>query len=215
MALITLCSSQTFNSEPLAQQVLESHSAQPLRHKRRAPSIRAIGEQDLDSNEVTQSALSILKSLVESASGVQIGYLVTSPFISFLDRCGWLGRQEGEKSGDSARGNFATWLFSSAVQWSTQYKGEVLTSLVAVLEEEKEGLPATDRARVSHLIASILDAPYSLAGISTSDLLSSLSSLLIRRVRLDSSDPSIDSLVGSIGLLGGRHANAYATQTVS
>jgi hypothetical protein len=111
--------------------------------------------------------------------------------------------------------SFANWLFSSASSWSQlQYKFEVLTSLVEVLEDIPDSPPAQDKVNtLVEIIRSILDSPHSLVGLSTSDLLSSLLNVLVRRVRLDPTDGSLDALVGAVGSLGGsRHL--YTTQTV-
>jgi hypothetical protein len=144
--------------------------------------------------DVSNASLRALFSLLGNANGAQIGYIMHSSFDgldqlqgwSSLDHCCWFARRVAE--------------------WSQyQYRYAVPTWLVERLHVSQEKATATPlHAALLAMVTTVFNSPIPLINLSTSDIMSNLVTLLLRRTTLDPNDPLIPALVECISSLG-RH----------
>ncbi len=95
------------------------------------------------------------------------------------------------------------WLAQSMCSWTAlQYRFVVLDTLVDHLVENCEGTATTKHFSLIEMSRSILTGQLSLIGLSTSDTLSNLTALVVRRVYKDTRDSLLPPLVDCISGLG-------------
>jgi len=144
--------------------------------------------------DVSNASLRALFSLLGHANGAQIGYIMHSSFDSLDQLQGWNSLDH------------CCWYARKAVEWSQyQYRYAVPTWLIERLHVSQETTTSTpSHAGLLAMMTTILNSPTPLINLSTSDIMSNLITLLLRRTTMDPNDSLILPLVRCISSLG-RH----------
>ena len=182
-------------------------SKKPLAIRRtRSISAHVAGEKGPSSEDVISAAIGTLRGLLRHADAVQVQSVVQN-VIAWLDNKSALSipapadhRQLVSPWEDS---QWCCWLAESLCSWtSLQYRFVVLDTLVDHLVENCEGKATAKHLSLIQMSRSILTGQLSLIGLSTSDTLSNLSALVVRRVYKDTRDSLLPPLVDCISGLG-------------
>lgn len=164
--------------------------------ERRAASIHihVDGEKGPSTQEVSSACLRALFSLLEHVNGAQLGFIMKSSFENLdslklwgqVDHCCWFARKTAE--------------------WAQyQYRYAVSTWLVERLVESQDVVPPTAvHHALAAMVTTVFESPTPLINLSTSDVMSGLMTLVIRRTAIDPEDPLLPALVGCMSSLG-RH----------
>ncbi|KAF9464410.1 hypothetical protein BDZ94DRAFT_1161875 [Collybia nuda] len=166
--------------------------------ERRAASIHVHidGDNGPSTADVSNATLRGLFSLLDHANGVQIGYIMQSSFDTLDQLQGWSSIDH------------CCWFAQKVAEWSQyQYRYAVPTWLVERLLQSQESTTSTSLSLHGALVAmitSVFNSPTPLVNLSTSDILSNLVTLLLRRAAVDPEDPILPRLVQCISSLG-RH----------
>jgi hypothetical protein len=164
--------------------------------ERRAASIHihVDGDNGPSMADVSNASLRALFSLLGHANTSQIGYIMHSSFESVNQLQGW------------TRLDHCCWFARKAAEWSQyQYRFAVPTWLVEQLHVNQEMTTVTSlHAALLAMVTTVFNSPIPLINLSTSDIMSNLITLLVRRTALDPNDSLIPALVECISSLG-RH----------
>lgn len=163
--------------------------------ERRAASIHlhVDGEKGPSVSDVANASLQALYSLLQHANGAHLGY-VTQAGLDCLDSLnGW---EQAEA---------CCWFTNKLVDWSQyQYRYAVPTRLVEqLLSIQDITTTKPQHLTLAAMIARVFSSPTPLVNVSTSDVASNLSSLLLRRVTVDPHSALPHALVECIASLGG------------
>jgi protein EFR3 len=172
---------------------LEEFRARPAT-ERRAASIHmhVDGDKGPSMAEVTNASLQTLYSLLEHSNGAQLGQIMKAALDSL----------EVLKAWDKLE--HCCWFAQKASEWSQyQYRYAVPTWLVERLLESQD-VPTTTSLHnaLAAMVTTVFNSPTPLVNLSTSDIISNLITLIIRRVSLDPGDPLLPTLVECIASLG-------------
>jgi hypothetical protein len=162
--------------------------------ERRAASIHAHvdGESGPSSSDVLNTSLRALQHMIQHSNGAQMGLLMQATFEGLGDLKVW------EKL-DQSR-----WLAQKACEWAQyQYRYAVPTRLVEqlLLIQDSSICTAQHRA-LATMVPAVFTSPVPLVNLSTSDIISNLITLVLRRVSIDPQDALLPSLVECISSLG-------------
>ncbi|CBQ72418.1 conserved hypothetical protein [Sporisorium reilianum SRZ2] len=182
-------------------------SKKPLAIRRtRSISAHVAGEKGPSSEDVISAAIGTLRGLLRHADAVQVQSIVQN-VIAWLDNKSALSipapndRRQVVSQWDDPQ--WCCWLAESLCSWtSLQYRFVVLDTLVDHLVENCEGKATAKHASLIEMSRTILTGQLSLIGLSTSDTLSNLSALAVRRVYKDTRDSLLPPLVDCISGLG-------------
>lgn len=170
--------------------------------ERRAASIHVHIDGDVGPSaaEVTNAVLHILFVLLGHVNVSQLGQVMQSTFDTLVHLDAW---KEIE---------YCCWFAKRITEWvQYQYRYVVPTWLVERLLENQDA-PATGplpKALLS-MVAAVLNAPIPLVDISSSDMLSNLVVLMLRRIAKDPKDELVPVIVSCISSLG--HHVYYSDQ---
>ncbi|ESK94402.1 cellular morphogenesis-related protein [Moniliophthora roreri MCA 2997] len=164
--------------------------------ERRAASIHLHidGENGPSMSDVCSTALRTLYSLLQHINGSQLGHIMRSSFDNMDELNGWALQEH------------CCWLSRKMSDWSQyQYRYAVPTWLVERLTEVQDAPQVDDMHKVLiAMITTVFNSPTPLINLSTSDVLTNLMTVLIRRVSADPQDALPPALVECISSLG-RH----------
>ncbi|EEB93307.1 hypothetical protein MPER_08058, partial [Moniliophthora perniciosa FA553] len=164
--------------------------------ERRAASIHLHidGENGPSMSDVCSTALRTLYSLLQHINGSQLGHIMRSSFDNMDELKGWALQEH------------CCWLSRKMSDWSQyQYRYAVPTWLVERLTEVQDAPQVDDMHRVLiAMITTVFNSPTPLINLSTSDVLTNLMTVLIRRVSTDPQDALPPAFVECISSLG-RH----------
>lgn len=162
--------------------------------ERRAASIHAHvdGESGPSSFDVLNTSLRALQHMIQHSDGAQMGLLMLATFEGLSDLKVW------EKL-DQSR-----WLAQKACEWAQyQYRYAVPTRLVEQLLLIQDSLICTAQHRaLATMVPAVFTSPVPLVNLSTSDIISNLITLVLRRISIDPQDALLSSLVECISSLG-------------
>ena len=175
---------------------------------RRAHSISGVvaGEKGPFSEDVVSAALGVLQTLVRHGDAGHVQAIVTHA-ISWMDGKSALPIP-APADGRAAKSHWdntewSCWLAQSLGSWAAvQYRYVVLTTFVEHLVDVCEGQATQKHLSLIEMSRTMLTGQLSLFGLSTSDLLSSLAGLAVRRVYRDTRDSLLPPLVDCISGLG-------------
>jgi len=164
--------------------------------ERRAASIHVHtdGDKGPSASDVSEACLRALYCLLGHANGAQLGYVMQSSFDNLDLIQGW------------SKIGHCCWYAQKAAEWAQyQYRYVVPTWLVDRLSSQENTLdvPPLLESLVS-MITSVFSSSTPLINLSSSDILSNLLSLLLRRISMFPEDCALPILVESISSLG-RH----------
>ncbi|KZT19277.1 hypothetical protein NEOLEDRAFT_982376 [Neolentinus lepideus HHB14362 ss-1] len=179
--------------EKPASPYLDEFRTRPL-NERRAASIHVHvdGENGPSAEDVTDACLRVLSSVFAHSNGAQVGFIMQAIFDSLEDTKGW------EKP------DHCCWLARKATDWTQyQYRYAVPTRLVERLQEAQD-IPMTTslHTTLAAMITAVFTSPTPLVNLSTSDIISNLITLILRRVAMDPEDSMLPALVECISSLG-------------
>ncbi|KAH7931244.1 hypothetical protein BV22DRAFT_1027474 [Leucogyrophana mollusca] len=162
--------------------------------ERRAASIHAHvdGESGPSSLDVLDASLRALSHLLQHSNGGHVGSIMQAAFESLDELKSW-------NSLDQCR-----WFAQKACEWTQyQYRYSVPTRLVERLLETQD-LPVStpEQEALAAMVTTVFTSPIPLVNLSTSDIISNLITLVLRRVGVNPNDALLPSLVGSIASLG-------------
>ncbi|KAJ6628774.1 hypothetical protein B0H10DRAFT_1989294 [Mycena sp. CBHHK59/15] len=164
--------------------------------ERRAASIHVHvdGETGPSMSEVSSASLRALFSLLEHANGNQLGYIMRASFDTLDDSKSWVKVEH------------CCWLAKKIAEWAQyQYRYAVPTWLVERLVENQEVTTATVmHTALAAMVTTVFNSSTPLVNLSTSDIVSNLVTLLIRRASINADDGLLPALVECIASLG-RH----------
>ncbi|KAF8639813.1 hypothetical protein AX17_001071 [Amanita inopinata Kibby_2008] len=170
--------------------------------ERRAASIHAHidGDNGPSAADVLNAVLRVLFALLSHANGSQLGQIIQSTFDNLDALSGW------------SKIDCCCWFTRKMAEWSQyQYRYVVPTWLVERLLENQEAPATTPLLKALLLmVTAVLDSSIPLVDLSSSDILSNLVSLMVRRVAKDPQDGLLPAVVQCIASLG-RHVH-YSDQ---
>lgn len=162
--------------------------------ERRATSIHlhVTGETGPSNKDVANAAMRALSALFEHSNGSQAGVSIRAAIDSFNEIDAW----------DKAE--HCRWFAVRAAEWTQyQYRYAIPTRLVECLVQEQDASQTTGRHNtLAAMVTAVFTSPVPLVNLSTSDIISSLVSVILRRVAKDPDDALLPALVESIASLG-------------
>ena len=161
--------------------------------ERRATSVHLHkdGEKGPSLSDVAGSALSIFRAMMTQSNGAQIGIIMQAAFISL------------DKTGNWEKNDHCRWLAQAGVEWAQyQHRYAVPTRLVERLLETPDSTSQPTHTALTSMVTTVFTSPTPLVNISTSDVVSNLISLVLRRTTVNPDDPLLPALVESISSLG-------------
>ncbi len=163
-------------------------------YERRAASIHIHidGDKGPSNSDVSDAALWALFSLLSHATGPQLGFIMQSTCDNLDELKGWSAIEH------------CCWLAQKIADWAQyQYRHVVPTWLVERLLEHQNSTTVTPMQRaLTAMITTVLNSPTRMINLSLSDILSNLTTILIRRTAIDAEDQLIPSLEHCIASLG-------------
>ncbi|KAI0921764.1 hypothetical protein AcV5_000732 [Taiwanofungus camphoratus] len=162
--------------------------------ERRAASIHlhVDGDKGPSCGDVANASLHALSSLLGHSHGNQAAIIMTAAFGYFEDSGGW------------DKVDHCRWFAAKAAEWTQyQYRHAVPTRLVECLVEAQDASrPSSRHSTLAAMITTVFTSPTPLVNLSTSDIISSLISLIFRRVSIEPEDVLLPKLVECIASLG-------------
>jgi hypothetical protein len=163
--------------------------------ERRAPSIQVHidGDSGPSMKDVTDACLHIVFPLFDqSNSAAQISHIMKAVFGVLDELQGW------------GKPDLCCWFAQKASEWSQyQYRYAVPTCLVEnLLESQDTFMPSLRHKALATMITTVFSSPTPLINLSTSDIISNLVTLILRRVSINPYDSLLPALVGCIASLG-------------
>ena len=172
---------------------MEEFRTRPL-DQRRAASIHVHvdGESGPSSADILIASLRALSLLFQQSNAAQIALLLQAAFESVDDQHLW-------DKVDQSR-----WFARKACEWSQyQYRYAVPSRLVERLLETRDTPVSTHQQRtLTKMLTTVFTSPIPLVNLSTSDIVSNLVTLVLRKVSVNVDDDLLPLLVESIGSLG-------------
>lgn len=162
--------------------------------QRRAASIHVHvdGESGPSSADILTASLRALSLLLRHANAPQIGLILQAAFDSLNDQQLWCNVDQ------------CRWFARKACEWTQyQYRYAVPSRLVErLLETQDTPLSTHTQKTLTRMLTTVFTSPIPLVNLSTSDIVSNLVTLVLRRVSLNPDDDLLPSLVECIGSLG-------------
>lgn len=162
--------------------------------QRRAASIHAHvdGESGPSSADVLTASLRAFALLLRHSIAAQIGLILQAAFETMDDQQLW------NKVDQSC------WFVRKACEWTQyQYRYAVPSRVVERLLETHDTPVSTAQQRtLTKMLTTVFTSPIPLVNLSTSDIVSNLTTLVLRRVSVNLDDDLLPLLVESIGSLG-------------
>ncbi|TFK79781.1 hypothetical protein K466DRAFT_505019, partial [Polyporus arcularius HHB13444] len=162
--------------------------------ERRAASIHLHidGDQGPSSGVVANTALRATSSLLGHTNGHQASAVVKASIETLDESQGW------------EQVEHCRWLAEKAAEWTQyQYRYAIPTRLVECLAEGQDAAQPTARhTTLAAMITTVFTSSTPLVNLSTSDIISSLISITLRRVTVSPNDSLLPALVECISSLG-------------
>ncbi|THV08394.1 hypothetical protein K435DRAFT_740455 [Dendrothele bispora CBS 962.96] len=165
--------------------------------ERRAASIHIHidGDKGPSMSDVSSAALRALFSLLEHVNGSQLSSILRSWLDNLGELKGW------------SKVSHCCWFAQKITEWSQyQYRYAVPNILVEhLVAQGQDGQQTTDLSQtLITMVTTVFSSPVPLVNLSTSDILSNLVMILLRRCSTNHEDPLLPSLIQCISSLG-RH----------
>ena len=149
------------------------------------------GEKGPSLSDVASSALSIFRAMMTQSNGAQIGLIMQAAFNNL------------DKTNNWGKTDHCRWLAQAGAEWAQyQHRYAVPTRLVERLLETPDSASQPMHTALTSMVVTVFTSPTPLVNISTSDVVSNLISLVLRRTAVDPDDPLLPALVESISSLG-------------
>ena len=149
------------------------------------------GEKGPSLSDVASSALSIFRAMMTQSNGTQIGVIMQATFNSL------------DKTNNWRKTDHCRWLAQAGAEWAQyQHRYAVPMRLVERLLETPDSPSYPMHTALASMVITVFTSPTPLVNISTSDVVSNLISLVLRRTAVNPDDPLLPTLVESISSLG-------------
>ncbi|EKM59162.1 uncharacterized protein PHACADRAFT_181156 [Phanerochaete carnosa HHB-10118-sp] len=162
--------------------------------ERRATSIHlhVTGQTGPSHRDVANAAMRALSALFEHSNGSQAGVSIQAAIDSLSEIDAW------------DKPEHCRWFAVRAAEWTQyQYRYGIPTRLVECLVQDQDAPQTTGRhSTLAAMITAVFTSPIPLVNLSTSDIISSLISVILRRVAKDPDDALLPALVETIASLG-------------
>ncbi|KAG6903493.1 hypothetical protein C0995_005516 [Termitomyces sp. Mi166 len=184
----------TVKEMPLSPYLAEFRTRPVIERRAASIHLHIDGDNGPSMADVSNAALSALYTLAGHASGVQLGFIMHSAFDSINDAQAWNDVPH------------CCWLSQKVVEWAQyQYRFAVPTWLIERLCKNQDVPSAVAyHITVAEMATTIFNSPVPLVNLSTSDILSSLITMLLRRVESNPDDAILPALISCLSSLG-RH----------
>ncbi|KAI0347191.1 hypothetical protein BDW22DRAFT_1351558 [Trametopsis cervina] len=178
--------------QPSPPHVSEFRSRPAMERRATSIHLHVAGESGPSSRDVANSALRALSYLFGHSNGAQAAISIQAAIDCLNDKNLWDQREH------------CTWFAMHAAEWTQyQYRYAIPTRLVECLVQDQDASKTTMRpSTLAEMITAVFTSPTPLINISTSDIISSLITVALRRVSKDPEDPLLPALVRSISSLG-------------
>ncbi|KAF6762353.1 hypothetical protein DFP72DRAFT_878618 [Ephemerocybe angulata] len=189
--LVTLFQTSTTTLQEQASTVKDSPGSKYLEELRRPAIERRAASIHL---HVSDAALRSLFSLLTHAGGAQLGNIMQSAFDNLDNLKGWVHEEH------------CCWIARQVADWAQyQYRYAVPTWLVEKLLENQDAPTVTPlHTTLAAMVTTVFSSSTPMINLSSSDLMSKLLALLLRRAALSPVDALLPSTVNCIASLG-RH----------
>ncbi|KZP00005.1 hypothetical protein CALVIDRAFT_533671 [Calocera viscosa TUFC12733] len=188
-----VCATMETQPQPTSPYLAEIQQRPPL-SQRRAASIHVHidGEKGPSTLDVAEAALRALKTIFQQSNAAQIARTIGA-IVGSLDSSDVWSNVE-----------FCCWLADRALVWSQyQYRFAVPTRLVdLLLRSQDTPVPTARLMSFMAMLTTVFTSPISLVNFSTSDVLTNLITVLLRRVAIDPEDGLVPALVQCVSSLG-------------
>lgn len=172
---------------------MEEFRARPP-DQRRAASIHVHvdGQSGPSSADVLSASLRAFSLLLQHSNAAQIGLIMQAAFETMDDQQLW------------DRVDQCRWVARKVCEWTQyQYRYAVPSRLVERLLETQDTPVSTHQQRtLTKMLTTVFTSPIPLVNLSTSDIVSNLVTLVLRRVSVNADNDLLPLLVESIGSLG-------------
>ncbi|KAI0092076.1 hypothetical protein BDY19DRAFT_928213 [Irpex rosettiformis] len=162
--------------------------------ERRAASIHihVAGEDGPTSREVANAAIRALSHLFGHSNGGQAAISIQAAIDCFNDANTW------DKT------EHCSWVAVHAAEWTQyQYRYAIPTRLVECLMQDQDTSKNVSRPQaLAAMITAVFNSPIPLVNLSTSDIISSLITVALRRTSKDPEDALLPAIVRSVSSLG-------------
>ena len=162
--------------------------------QRRAASIHVHvdGESGPSSVDILTASLRALSLLLRHANASQIGFILQAAFDTMSDQQLW------------SKVDQSCWFARKACEWAQyQYRYAVPSRLVdRLLETQDTPVSTHEQKTLTKMLTTVFTSPIPLVNLSTSDIVSNLVTLVLRRVSVNPDDDLLPLLVECIGSLG-------------
>ncbi|EJD53693.1 hypothetical protein AURDEDRAFT_180118 [Auricularia subglabra TFB-10046 SS5] len=184
----------TIKSHPSpASPYLAQFQARPHAERRAASiHIHVDGEKGPLFSEVANACIRVLQALFSRCSASQV-VNVLDAYFDYLDKSAYWDQVQ-----------VCCWFSEHAAEWTQyQYRYSVPTKLVErLLDSQDTPLPTHLHTTLAAMVTTVFTSPAPLINLSTSDIISNLITLILRRVAIDPLDALLPPLVQCIASLG-------------
>lgn len=177
---------------PISPYLAEFRTRPALERRAVSIHIHIDGDKGPSMSDVSNACLHALYSLLEHANGSQLGHIMRSICDSLDELKGWESPPH------------CCWIAEKATEWSQfQYRYAVPTWLVErLLENQDSPITTPLHTALAAMITTVFNSPTPLVNLSTSDIISNLITLLLRRTAIDPEDNLLSALVECVSSLG-------------
>ena len=162
--------------------------------ERRAASIHVHidGDNGPSIGDVSDAALRAFFSLLSHANGAQLGYIMQSSFDNLDQVNGWASLRH------------CCWFAQKTAEWAQyQYRYVIPTWLVDRLLAHQDTPNITPlHIALTAMVTAVFSSPTPFINLSSSDIMSNLLTLLLRRISIHPQDAALPALVECISSLG-------------
>ena len=129
--------------------------------------------------------------MLTQSNGAQIGFIMQAAFNSLDQTNNW------------AKTDHCCWLAQAGAEWAQyQHRYAVPTRLIERLLETPDATSLPMHIALTSMVITVFTSPTPLVNISTSDVVSNLINLVLRRTAVNPDDPLLPALVEGISSLG-------------
>ncbi|KAJ7276546.1 hypothetical protein B0H12DRAFT_1207702 [Mycena haematopus] len=186
---------------PISPYLAEFRTRPAIERRAASVHVHIDGEAGPDTSEVSSAALRSLFSLLEHANANQLGHIMRAS-LDTLDT----PSKERPRSKSWDQVEHCCWIAKKTAEWAQyQYRYAIPTWLVERLVENPEITPATPMQKtLAAMVTAVFNSSTPLVNLSTSDIVSNLINLVLRRTSILPGDILLPALVECIASLG-RH----------
>ncbi|OCB87558.1 hypothetical protein A7U60_g5464 [Sanghuangporus baumii] len=179
-------------SPPLGTFLADFRSRPLLERRAASIHLRIDGDEGPTSGDVASAALKAFACLLSQSNGGQVSVVMQAALDS-------LGLHDGWK-----HINHCCWFTRKAIEWTQyQYRFAVPARLIdRLMEAQEDSRPSDLHKTLAAMIKAAFTAPVPLVNLSTSDVCSNLTALILRRIAINPNDDLLPDLVGCVGALG-------------